>query len=76
MTPAEYWDKLNAHDWYYAFSDDHRVWERGSRAINELNRLADNIKGGRELLKAFHKHMFSGKAWGTEKSPKPERPSE
>lgn len=76
MTPAEYWDKLAAHDWYYAFSDDHRVWLRGISQEDELKSLAICVEGGQELYKAYHDYMFSGKSWGTERFPKPERPSE
>ena len=76
MTPAEYWDKLAAHDWYYAFSDDHRVWLRGTKQEDDLRALANSVEGGKELYEAFHKYMFSGKSWGTERFPKPERPSE
>ena len=27
---------LRAHDWYYAYSDDHRYWARGQKTIAEL----------------------------------------
>lgn len=76
MTSAEYWDKLNAHDWYYDFSDDHRVWERGTKQEDDLRALANSVEDGKELYEAFHKYMFSGKSWGTERFPKPERPNE
>jgi hypothetical protein len=29
-------DHLKTHDWYYAFSDDHRVWQAGEQARHVL----------------------------------------
>jgi len=34
MTRSEFGKSLRAHDWYYGYSDDHRVWSRG-HANNE-----------------------------------------
>lgn len=36
MTIEEYWQKLKSHDWYYDYSDDHSVWQRGGRSKVEL----------------------------------------
>lgn len=30
---------LNAHDWYYAYSDDHRYWTRGSTERRNLTAM-------------------------------------
>ena len=38
-TSAEYWDALKAHDWYYHFSDDGRVWRRGEAQDSALRRV-------------------------------------
>ena len=27
----EYFNQLRGHDWYYDYSDDYRVWQRGSQ---------------------------------------------
>lgn len=35
-TPAQFWDICARFDWYYAMSDDHRVWERGVVAEGKL----------------------------------------
>ena len=29
MTRQDFADALRRHDWYYAYSDDHRYWTRG-----------------------------------------------
>ena len=72
----DFWDMLNAHDWYYAYSDDHSVWQRGERASKKLEAIAQQSKAHRELMTRFTLHMFSGEAWNTQKEPKPDRPEE
>ena len=71
----ELWDQLNVFDWFFDFSDDHRVWTNGCAEQNRLIRAAAAIEGGDGMRQAFAKHHFSGKSWNTEKAPKPERPS-
>ena len=29
-------ERLTNHDWYYAYSDDHRVWKRGDHRHKDL----------------------------------------
>jgi hypothetical protein len=38
MTVKEYFQKLQQHDWFYDYSDDHRVWQRGVNSRDELYR--------------------------------------
>jgi hypothetical protein len=38
-----YENQLKNMDWYYAFSDDHRVWCSGEAAIAELKTLRENL---------------------------------
>jgi hypothetical protein len=38
-----YENQLKNMDWYYAFSDDHRVWCAGEAAIAELKTLCNNL---------------------------------
>ena len=40
MTNEEYFDKLQRHDWFYEYSDDHSVWQRGGKSLAELRNLA------------------------------------
>jgi len=35
----EFATALKSHDWYYAYSDDHRYWTRGTAQRRELNTL-------------------------------------
>ena len=32
---------LKTHDWYYEYSDDHRVWQRGRDQRDEIRRQMD-----------------------------------
>ena len=32
----QYWHRLERHDWFYEYSDDHSVWKRGSDYEREL----------------------------------------
>lgn len=32
-------DKMNGHDWYFNYSDDHRKWSSGNRVAGELERI-------------------------------------
>lgn len=44
MTLEQYRAALAACDWYYAFSDDHRVWQRGEEqaaAISAAQKIHD-----------------------------------
>lgn len=46
---------LRTHDWFYQFSDDHSVWERGrkeSRQINELIKLTGDE--GKAIAKPYY----------------------
>ena len=40
MTNEEYFAKLQSHDWFYEYSDDHSVWQRGGKSLAELKNLA------------------------------------
>jgi len=32
---------LKSHDWYYQYSDDHSVWQRGRDQADEIRRQKD-----------------------------------
>ena len=70
-----YWDMLNAHDWYYDYSDDHSVWKAGLANKQRLRALADDSVDHKEMCTGFEKHYFSGEVFGTLKLPKPPKPS-
>jgi hypothetical protein len=35
----DYIDLLKSHDWYYSYSDDHRVWKDGELKARQLQEL-------------------------------------
>ena len=39
----EYVKLLKGHDWYYDYSDDHRVWTKGADAHKKLRDMADKL---------------------------------
>lgn len=75
MTLGDYWDQLSKHDWYWDFSDDHRVWRRGSDEQGRLENIGGQSAAHKILYDGFVASMFSGEAWRTEKKPVPTRPT-
>ena len=49
----DYIAKLKAHDWTYDYSDDHRVWQRGSKEADEIRSLGDILDPDRKLYKQY-----------------------
>jgi hypothetical protein len=47
----EYLKLLKSHDWTYEYSDDHSVWQRGSKQSDAIRRLGDKVDPDRELYK-------------------------
>lgn len=44
-TLKEFSEACRTHDWYYEYSDDHRVWQKGRQEranINELYKVLDD----------------------------------
>ena len=77
ITLSKYYDMLTYHDWYYDYSDDHSVWQRGRDASENLRRIAEtNGKEFKDLRDGFRAHYFSGDAFGKEKQPIPEKPKD
>lgn len=73
VTLVEYWDMLNAHDWYHSMSDDRSVEIRG--AMNESRLISLAIKPEYwHLYIKFEEHFWSGPPWGPIRLPKPDRP--
>ena len=43
MTPEEFDTLLSRHDWHYAYSDDHRIWQHGEAERSRIQSiLRDN----------------------------------
>jgi hypothetical protein len=74
MNLSDFYNALEAHDWYFDYSDDHSVWKRGVAARDALVAASKESPEHTALFKAYREHMFTGKPWGNEKAPKPVRP--
>lgn len=73
MNLADFYDQLKRHDWFYAMSDDNRVYKAGVADYERLRTLSKTIEGGVELMSAFQAH-YSAAVTGGEQPPLPERP--
>lgn len=69
-----FYDLCSKHDWYYDYSDDHRVWSRGNSEYDKLKTVGALHPKYQEMFVAWSKYVFSGNHFGTEKPPKPSRP--
>lgn len=65
---VEYYVMLMNHDWYFANSDDPRVYREGNENYVLIKNIAE-IKGNdyERMFKQFKESMYSGDAWGTPK---------
>jgi hypothetical protein len=43
LTRSEFGKKLRNHDWYFGYSDDHRVWKRGQEASRVLRTSHEDL---------------------------------
>lgn len=64
----DFYRMLGYHDWYYEYSDDHRVWTKGRDAKDTLERIAKESPEHKKLYEEFAKYIFSG-------GEKPEQPA-
>lgn len=71
MTVEEFFKMCETHDWYYAWSDDNRVWRRGEDAFDKIHAVAKSNSLFAEILQAFKDFYFRGEAWNNERGPKP-----
>ena len=71
----DFYQMLEWHDWFYSYSDDHRVWLNGQENAGKLAEIAKQSEEHNKLFRDYSKHVFSGPSWNTEKSPKPEKPN-
>tara|TARA_R100000664_G_C2758642_1_gene147720 strand:+ start:4145 stop:4462 length:318 start_codon:yes stop_codon:yes gene_type:complete len=54
-------ETLRNHDWYYMYSDDHRVWKRGRARQDELKKRVDGLNSPytlSELRRAVQDQVF------------------
>ena len=74
MNLTDFYDILNHHDWFYSYSDDHKVYIRGRNNETKLMIMAGEYgKEYKDLYDAFHYYYFTERIWSEETFPK--RPS-
>lgn len=74
MTLWEFYIELEHHDWFYAWSDDGRVYRNGEANRVRLRDIARTSMAHARLYVSFRRHHFSGAAFGKKQFPKPARP--
>lgn len=60
MTPEEeaYIKRLQSHDWYYEYSDDHSVWRRGQAERDQLRGQQRSLDPDGEIWNTHAPDMF------------------
>ena len=53
MTEEEYLELLKQHDWYYYYSDDHRVYTKGRDNAQRLLNLSQDSPKLRQMYEKF-----------------------
>lgn len=71
MTVEEFFNRCKHFDWYYTFSDDHRVWCAGEAARVRLEQLAKSNWVFQNILNAWVAHKYSGQSFGKPKVDEP-----
>lgn len=70
-TLPEYFDQLAAHDWFYEYSDDHKVFTAGSNNNQRLLVIARQSEKHRRLYESYKYWKFD-----PQQVLKPARPEE
>jgi len=52
-------EMLRNHDWYFDYSDDHRVWRRGVEERNQIRKEAERL-GRPELVEQAFQEFEAG----------------
>lgn len=68
ITLKDYYEQLRSHDWYYQYSDDGWVYNRGTESETRVRNLAKQSPEHQKMYDEFRAHKFSG-------GPAPERPT-
>jgi hypothetical protein len=70
-----FYDRCKHIDWYYDYSDDGRVYERGRNAMRQLEAEAKAAPELKAIFDAWHDYYHVGKPPGQDPGKqKPERP--
>jgi len=73
----EFYKMLESHDWFYDYSDDHRVWRSGSQSMGAIRGAVETgPKEYKELFDAYVKYVNRKDGENIEKPIKPSRTAE
>jgi len=53
ITATQFLNELNAHDWHYGYSDDHKAYTAGSENSQRLAAIAETSKELNSLYRAY-----------------------
>jgi len=54
---------LRNHDWYFEYSDDHKVWQRGVMQRAAINAEAERLGRPELVEQAFEEYKAGDLAW-------------
>jgi len=54
MDTTEFLSLLQSHDWYYSYSDDHRVWTKGTK---EWETIQEAMKDNPTLTQVYQSYI-------------------
>lgn len=58
----EYIQKLLSHDWFYEYSDDHKVWKKGVNQRGEILDLQQELDASYEIWNKYAPEHFHVKS--------------
>ena len=53
MNIEQFFNEASRHDWFYEYSDDHRVWTEGVNNQKRLYDLAEGNETKMQIMSAF-----------------------
>jgi hypothetical protein len=74
VTPREFYDRCERHDWHFAMSDDGRAYAAGRQEHLALQAEAAGDRRLKAIYAAWSARAFSGPGYGTSRAKRPRRP--
>jgi hypothetical protein len=56
-------EMLRNHDWYFEYSDDHKVWQRGTAQRAAINAEAERLGQPALVKQAFEEYKAGDLGW-------------
>ena len=71
MTVEQYFALCENFDWFYDFTEDFRIWQKGKETNFNLMKYAEQNLTYMRIYTAWKTFNFSGANFGTPQKPKP-----